>query len=244
VLQRVERHERRIAVGGEASPESTKPVAERAEPAKQAPAEPAKSARAESAKPAKPVKAPPPAKASPPPPEPAEPKSAEVAPRAKPATVEPVPEPVPEAPASKPGALDAAAVRRIWPEVLEAVKGASRRTKALLDNAQVTGVVGEVVKLSAPGALAKMIAEESNISVLRSALTKVVGGDWKVAVETGANGSSDAPETSAEPTAAEADPRDEPDYQPAPAPATTPADSEAEAVRLIQEQFDARPLDS
>ena len=122
------------------------------------------------------------------------------------------------------------------------MKGASRRTKALLDNAQVTGVVGEVVKLSAPGALAKMIAEESNISVLRSALTKVVGGDWKVAVESGANGSADAPDATAVQTA-EPDPRDEPDYQSAPTTETAPADPEAEAVRLIQEQFDARPLD-
>ena len=192
VLQRLERLERRMTAGAEATPEAAQPA----------------------------------------PPEPVVP--------AAPAAASAEPTPAAAAPASPPGALDAAAVRRIWPEVLEAVKGASRRTKALLDNAQVTGVVGEVVKLSAPGALAKMIAEESNLSVLRSALTKVVGGDWQVAVESGTNGASDAPDAA---SAVEPDPRDEPDYQPPAAQIAGPVDPEADAVRLIQDQLDARPLD-
>jgi DNA polymerase-3 subunit gamma/tau len=259
VLQRVERLERRISVGGEAAPESAQAAATTAAASvKTAPAKtaPAKTAPAKAA----PAKAAPAAKKQPTAtvqpkatdrPAAEVPVEAPAQPRAEPAAeTPPAPEApeAPEAPAastappSQPGALDAAAVRRIWPEVLEAVKGASRRTKALLDNAQVTGVVGEVVKLSAPGALAKMIAEDSNISVLRSALTKVVGGDWKVTVESGGNGAADTPDAPAV-QAAEPDPRDEPDYQPGSVPTTTPGDPEAEAVRLIQEQFDARPLD-
>ena len=46
-------------------------------------------------------------------------------------------------------------------------------------------VDGELVGLSAPAALAKMIGEDSNTSVLRAALTTVVGGEWKIAVEGG-----------------------------------------------------------
>jgi DNA polymerase-3 subunit gamma/tau len=145
-------------------------------------------------------------------------------------------------PAADPGALDAAALRRLWPEVLEIVKQASRRTRALLDNAQISGVAGELVTLSAPKALAKMIADDSNTSVLRAALTKIVGGEWKVTVEGGANGAAEATSgrTPAEP---EPDPRDEPDYQAAPAPAAAPADAETAAMRLLQDQLDARPLD-
>ena len=77
---------------------------------------------------------------------------------------------------SAPGQLDATALRRLWPEVLETVKQSSRRTRALLDNAQITDAVGELVTLGAPSALARMIADDSNTSVLRQALTKVVGG--------------------------------------------------------------------
>ena len=42
-----------------------------------------------------------------------------------------------------------------------------------LDNAQITATQGVQVTLAAPAALAKMINEESNTSVLRAALTEV-----------------------------------------------------------------------
>jgi hypothetical protein len=77
--------------------------------------------------------------------------------------------------------------------------------------------------------------------VLRSALTKVVGGDWKVTVEGSANGGPDAPQ--AAPPVAEVDPRDEPDYDAATAPQAEAADPEAEAMRLLRDQLDARPLE-
>jgi DNA polymerase-3 subunit gamma/tau len=135
------------------------------------------------------------------------------------------------------GALDAAALRRLWPEVLDVVKQSSRRTRALLDNAQIIDVTGEQVSLSAPTALAKMISEESNTSALRAALTKVVGGEWKIAV------SGAAPVAAAEPATAEPDPRDDDDDAASTRPEGEPVDPEAEALRLLREQFDARPLD-
>jgi DNA polymerase-3 subunit gamma/tau len=159
------------------------------------------------------------------------------------ASPEPSADPAPPpdaAPTTDPGALDTAALRRIWPEVLEVVKSVSRRTRALLDNAQVTGLAGELVTLSAPGALAKMIADDSNTSVLRSALTKVVGGEWKITVEGGANGGGEPTASTA--SGAEADPRDEPDYDATPA-AAAPADAEASAMKLLQTELGARPLD-
>jgi DNA polymerase-3 subunit gamma/tau len=141
----------------------------------------------------------------------------------------------PTPPPTPAGGLDAAALRRLWPEVLDVVKQTSRRTRALLDNAQITDVAGEQITLSAPTALAKMIAEDSNTSALREALTKVVGGQWKVAVSGAAAPTSSA----AEP---DPDPREDEDDTASGKPAE-PVDPEAEALKLLREQLDARPLD-
>jgi DNA polymerase III subunit gamma/tau len=154
-------------------------------------------------------------------------------------TAEPVPGPI-ERPAE---ALDAAALRRLWPDVLEVVKQVSRRTRALLDNAQIVGADGELVTLAAPAALAKMLAEDSNTAVLGDALTQVVGGNWKIAVE---NGSAPTLPQSAAPApaagaAAEADPRDDGDA--AEARSTPAADPEAEALKLLRNELGARPVD-
>jgi DNA polymerase-3 subunit gamma/tau len=147
------------------------------------------------------------------------------------------------------GGMDAVALRRLWPEVLDMVKQSSRRTRALLDNAQISTAVGELVTLAAPSALAKMIAEDSNTSVLREALTKVVGGTWKVTVDV-VGATAAVPEAKA--ARAEADPRDD---EPEPAPAggdgaspaaadPPPPDPETEALRLLSDHLDARPIES
>jgi len=131
--------------------------------------------------------------------------------------------------------------------VLEIVKQSSRRARALLDNAQITAVDGEQVTLSAPAALARMIADDSNTTILQAALTEAVGGSWRVLVEAeGAAASGraasrmpDAPAPTREP---EPDPRDDADYEPAGA-APAAADPETEAVRLLQDELGARPID-
>jgi DNA polymerase-3 subunit gamma/tau len=144
------------------------------------------------------------------------------------------------------GALDAAALRRLWPEVLEVVKDASRTTRALLDNAQIAAVDGELVTLSAPGALAKMISEERNTSVLRTALTKVVGGSWRIGVD-GAAPPAAAVSAQRGRDSSEPDPRDD---EPEPADARTSGpvaqsavDPEADALKLLRDELGARPLD-
>jgi DNA polymerase-3 subunit gamma/tau len=167
-----------------------------------------------------------------------------------PTPARPTPAPASEPPAA-PGQLDAAALRRLWPEVLDIVKQSSRRTRALLDNAQISGAAGEVITLAAPGALAKMIAEDSNTSVLRAALTKAVGGSWRIEVEPGgaAPASAETPAAAARPAAPregesqpEPDPRDdtEPDT---PAARAAAVDPETEALRLLQDQLGARPVE-
>ena len=222
ILQRIERLERRNAAITAAPAEPEPQPAAKAAPAKAAPAK---------AAPAKPVR-----KAVPP-----EPAQAERAPVAEAAPKpEPVAEPAkPAAPAVAIGAIDAAAIRRLWPEVLDIVKQASRRTRALLDNAQVASLDGDLLTLSAATApLVKMIADDSNTELLRTALASVVGGAWRVNVElAGGPAAAAAPQ----PSEPEPDPRD--DSRPASRGDSAATDPEADALSLLQSTLGARPLD-
>jgi DNA polymerase-3 subunit gamma/tau len=259
VLQRVERLERRLAVAGDSASAVThspkqadKPVTpSKATSKPSAPAGPA-AERAHEAQPTATVRPEaterPAAVASAAPRKPAEPPAAPAAAAPVPATESATaPVTVPATTPGDPGVLDANALRRLWPEVLEVVKLTSRRTRALLDNAQITEVSGELVTLAAPGALAKMISDDSNTSVLRAALTKIVGGEWKISVD-GAPVAASAGEATSPGGAApaeESDPRDDADYEPAPrdGAAAPQNDPEAEAMKLLRDQLGARPLE-
>jgi DNA polymerase-3 subunit gamma/tau len=135
-------------------------------------------------------------------------------------------------------------VRRIWPEVLEVVKQASRRTRALLDNAQVAAVSGETLHLTAPAALARMIADDSNTELVKQALTRVVGGAWQVAVTPENGGAPSRPDRPAA-RPPEPDPRDDvdPDDGDAPSAPREVVDPETAALRLLQDQLGARPVE-
>jgi DNA polymerase-3 subunit gamma/tau len=219
VLQRVERLERRLTASGEepaAAPQPPKAVAPKATAPRTAPPKAAPA----------PVAAPAAA---------ATPELAPVAP------LEPVPVAPPDPPpAATPapavtGAIDAAALRRLWPEVLDIVKP-NRRTRALLDNAQVLDLTGHTLRISAPRALAAMIAEDSNMSVLRAALTTLIGGEWQVHVES----SSQSPDATGASRSDEPDPRDEEDEPARPQP---PSDPEADAIQLLRDRLGATPID-
>ncbi|HZE49924.1 MAG TPA: DNA polymerase III subunit gamma and tau, partial [Jatrophihabitantaceae bacterium] len=146
LLQRIERLERRnAAIAGAPEPAPPKPAAAKAPAAKATPVRPAPAKPTPvnpAAAAATPTKAAP-AKAAPaepeatptPTPTPTPAPTAEVAPEpAAAAADQPEPSARPE-PAAPTGEIDAAALRRLWPDVLDIVKQASRRTKALLDNA-------------------------------------------------------------------------------------------------------------
>jgi DNA polymerase-3 subunit gamma/tau len=248
ILQRLERLERRNAVLGDTRAEDAAPPA--TAPAKSTPAKstPAKSTPAKST----------PAPSGPATPAPSGPAKSTSTKRNEPASAPPpAASAAPAAPAptetpGAPGELDATALRRLWPEVLEVVKQSSRRTRALLDNAQITGVSGELVTLAAPAALARMIGEDSNTTTLRDALTKVVGGTWRIAVDgSGAPVPSEPAAEPARPAARtpvaesepEPDPRDDTEPDDASDARATAVDPEAEALRLLQEQLGARPVE-
>ncbi|MDQ2709961.1 MAG: DNA polymerase III subunit gamma and tau, partial [Actinomycetota bacterium] len=82
------------------------------------------------------------------------------------------------------GALDAAAVRRVWPEVLAAAKDVSRSTGAMLMNAGVKALDDGAVVLTINSApLARRLSEPRNTEVIAAALRSVLGVDWRVRCE-------------------------------------------------------------
>jgi len=128
---------------------------------------------------------------------------AEVPPRAAPAAVEPPeavapppepprpePAPVPVEPPSRTvvaGQPDAATVRTVWSEVRTAVRERSRTTEVMLSSATVRRLDGDTLVLShESGPLAKRLTESRNAGVVREALRDVLGVDWNVVCESGA----------------------------------------------------------
>jgi DNA polymerase-3 subunit gamma/tau len=91
--------------------------------------------------------------------------------------------PAPEAakPTLAPDQLDAAAVRRVWPALLEAVREQSRTTQVLLSNATASAVEGSTLVLTLPNApLARRLGDDRNVELIRAALRSVLGVDWQV----------------------------------------------------------------
>jgi DNA polymerase-3 subunit gamma/tau len=196
LLQRLEQLERRppaaIAAGGDpaaAAPPAGAPVFTRKS---QQPA-PAEAPR----QPEPPRQAPAPTRPTPPPPAAAAPPPAP-APEPTPAP-EPSPVQAPEPAAS--GTLDATAVRRIWSELLAAVRSASRSTEAMLTNAMVSEVDGNTVTIAHTSApLARRLAEPRNTEAIAAALSAVLGGTWQVRCIHGTPGAT-SPQTAQPPKA-------------------------------------------
>jgi len=153
-------------------------------------------------------------------------------------------EPPPAAPL---GQVDAAAVRRIWPEVLDAVKRRRRTTHALLMNVSVRSVEDGVLTLSiASEPLSRLLAEEINTDCVRGAVRDLLGVDWRVRVAMDA-GSADADQGSPAPAQppAEEDPREDEPNPPAAAtdePAGRP-DPEQAAISLLESTLGARRVE-
>ncbi|OLF15879.1 DNA polymerase III subunit gamma and tau [Actinophytocola xanthii] len=236
VLQRLERIERRVTVGGSAPAEPAaqpaRPVTSsgsaaptRAEAAGQAPAGQRDAGRAAEQPPAARPAAADHRDAG----DPARPAAGRA-----PEPVEPAPTPAvttPEAeaagmPATQ-GGVDAPGIRRLWSELLAEVRKVSRSTEAMLTNASVQSVEGNTVTLGHIAApLARRLAEGRNVDAIAKALEAVFGGTWQVrCVHADPSAASSAPvaekpkvaPTFQRPTQAAAPPR-----RPEPAPEKTP----------------------
>ncbi len=161
------------------SPPAAPPAPERAAPDVAPAAPPAPARPAEPTPRERPVRVDQPAAARPAANRPAEPERA--TPPA-PAAQEP-----PAAPPPGRGTdLDAAAVRRVWSEVLAAARGHSRSIEAMLVNATVRALDGDtlVLGIGAPS-LAKRLSESRNADVVSAALHDVLGVRWTVRCESG-----------------------------------------------------------
>jgi DNA polymerase-3 subunit gamma/tau len=87
-------------------------------------------------------------------------------------------------------------VRRVWPEILAAVKRQRRTTQVLLESATVASVdgspTGGTLLLTMPSpALARRVMEPGNTDVLRAALHEVLGVGWQIRCEAGDAGAAD-----------------------------------------------------
>jgi DNA polymerase-3 subunit gamma/tau len=79
------------------------------------------------------------------------------------------------------GAIDAAGVRRLWSDLLAAVRKNSRSTEAMLTNATVQSIEGDTVVIAHTAApLARRLAEPRNVDAIAKALNTVLGGNWQV----------------------------------------------------------------
>jgi DNA polymerase-3 subunit gamma/tau len=103
----------------------------------------------------------------------------------QPAAAEPGPAAGPEAAvASAPGVLDAAAVRRVWDEILTTVRRQSQRAWAVVREATVREVERDTLVLVFKHTVhADMLTKSPDI--LTTSVTQVLGGSWQIRCEIG-----------------------------------------------------------
>jgi DNA polymerase III subunit gamma/tau len=160
------------------------------------------------------------------------------------------PEPAPAAspPYTPVGELDAAAVRRIWPEVLDNVKRRRRTAHALLMNVSVQSVDDGVLTLTISSIpLSRLLAQDANTEVVRGALKDVLGVDWRIAVVVDGEPAGGANPGGASGGIAPPLPDDDPrDDEPSPPTADGPparVDPEEAAISLLQSTLGAKRMD-
>jgi len=231
VAARLDRVERRLAIGEPPAPPAPRPSGESAPvppaqtvdqppPARPAPVATAPSGESSPVPPARTVDQPPPGGAEP---------AADPAPTPPPAREQTVQERPAPAPA---GGLTLVDVRRLWPDVIEATKAKRRVTwMHLTQNSQVVAVDGNVVTLGFSNAGARdSFASNGSDEIVRQAAMEVVGADWRIEsiVDPGAE-SGTTPPPSREPAPATESPAAAPQTEAAPEPPAPPAREPATA---------------
>lgn len=153
--------------------------------------------------------------------------------------------PSPSTPA--PSGIDVAAVRRVWDEVLGAVKLRSRPTQAALLDAQVLQLEGRTLTLAfAHAAIQRQFEGRTGVEVLREALKATLGAELEIACTTVSPSSTASSSASAPPLRAAAvegfAPGDEAvDDDPDPTkPSGEPVRGEDAALRLVEQELGGR----
>ncbi len=157
--------------------------------------------------------------------------------------------PVVEQPAAAaaPGGLDAAAVRRSWPGILDAVRAQRRTVAAYLLDATVVAVDGGTLVLSFPHAFhAKALSTAPSVDYFTDALEQVLGVRWSVRCEV-ADGSQ---QPALDGKTASTPPREVSGFAPGDAPAdeaeageTGPVQTQEEqAIALLAQNLGARKI--
>jgi DNA polymerase-3 subunit gamma/tau len=140
--------------------------------------------------------------------------------------------------------LDAAAVRRIWPEVLDNVKRRRRTAHALLMNVSVQSVDNGVLTLTISSIpLSRLLAQDANTEVLRSALKDVLGVDWRITVVVDGGGPAGGGPPGGDAAPPDDDPRDDEPSPPTAAGPPTRVDPEEAAISLLQSTLGAKRMD-
>ena len=148
------------------------------------------------------------------------------------------------------GELDAAAVRRIWPEVLDNVKRRRRTAHALLMNVSVHSVDDGVLTLTISSIpLSRLLAQDANTEVVRSALKDVLGVDWRIAVVVDGDGgpvgggNPGGASGGTAPPLPDDDPRDDEPSSPTADGPPARVDPEEAAISLLQSTLGAKRMD-
>ncbi|MGS0683546.1 DNA polymerase III subunit gamma and tau [Nakamurella sp. GG22] len=155
-------------------------------------------------------------------------------------------------------------VRRVWPEVLVAVKRQRRTTQAILEAATVIGVENGQLQIAMPSAvMARRVLEPNNSDILRAALKEILGVNWTIRCEAAGataepasgppRGSTGGPPSAGMASTGAGDPLPPPppeddipdDYgEPVdPKAVADVRDPEQTAIALLSEQLGARPLE-
>jgi hypothetical protein len=128
---------------------------------------------------------------------------------------------------------------------MDNIRGASKTVWAMLDGSQVLEASGATITLAVAPSLARRLSAEGNATTIVTAMKGVLTGEWHLVIVPN-DASAGGPSGSADPAGAapsgpkpapEPDPRDDTD-ETAPA-----ADPEADALKLLQDQLGARPVD-
>ncbi|MDQ3475082.1 MAG: DNA polymerase III subunit gamma/tau, partial [Actinomycetota bacterium] len=146
------------------------------------------------------------------------------------------------------GDLTVVDLRRLWPDILDAIKERKRTTAALLMSANVLAVEGSVLKLGINSSgLMRRLSEEMNTEIIRAALRDLLGVDWQVQtiVDAGEEQQSLMLAATGETVLADplhADVSEEVGEPVDPSGASEPVDSEQAALSLLRDELGAQPV--